>query len=126
MTPERAVNPLRRVSRGVLADQPVVPVSDIGAALNFYEELMPALGFTERYHGVDWKVWATTDQLPSTAYFAVTEALDHAPNENRIAFWAASVEEVDRVAKIARRAEGRRSQWTEADAVRAGLPLSSS
>jgi catechol 2,3-dioxygenase-like lactoylglutathione lyase family enzyme len=79
-------------------------VSDIAAALKFYEELMPALGFTERYHGADWKVWTTTDPLPSTAYFAVTEALDHAPNENRIAFWVASSEEVDRIAEIARRA----------------------
>jgi len=65
---------------------------------------MPALGFTEKYHGEDWKVWTTTDPLPSTAYFAVTEALDHAPNDNRIAFWVASSEEVDRVANIARRA----------------------
>ena len=79
-------------------------VSDIAGALKFYEELMPALGFTERHHGADWKVWTTTDPLPSTAYFAVTEALDHAPNENRIAFWVASSEEVDRVAEIARRA----------------------
>jgi catechol 2,3-dioxygenase-like lactoylglutathione lyase family enzyme len=62
------------------------------------------LGFNERYHGEDWKVWSTTDPLPATAYFAVVEAVDHAPNDNRIAFWVASTEEVDRVAEIARRA----------------------
>lgn len=65
---------------------------------------MPALGFTERYHGEDWKVWATTDSLPWTAYFGVTEARDHTANENRIAFCLASPDEVDRIAEIARRA----------------------
>ena len=42
-------------------------VSNIGQAVRFYDELMPAVGFTERYHGEDWKVWATTDAPPSTA-----------------------------------------------------------
>jgi catechol 2,3-dioxygenase-like lactoylglutathione lyase family enzyme len=44
-------------------------VADLAAAESFYEQLLPALCFTERYHGKDWKVWATTDPLPSTAYF---------------------------------------------------------
>ena len=60
-------------------------VADLASALRFYEELMPALGFTERYHGEAWKVWASTDPLPGTAYFGITE-------------------EVDRVAAVARRA----------------------
>jgi catechol 2,3-dioxygenase-like lactoylglutathione lyase family enzyme len=79
-------------------------VSDIGAASRFYEALLPALGFTERYHGEEWKVWATMDPLPGTAYFAITEAPAHVPNENRIAFWVASSDDVDRVAEIAREA----------------------
>ena len=78
-------------------------MSDLGAALPFYEQLLPALGFTERYHGTDWKVWATPDPLPSTAYFAITEEATHAANANRIAFWVESPAEVDRVAEIARR-----------------------
>ena len=60
-------------------------VSDIAAALNFYDQLLPHLGFTERYQGEDWKVWATTESLPSTAYFAITEERDHIPNSNRAA-----------------------------------------
>ena len=79
-------------------------VSDIGAALAFYDELLPALGFTERYHGEAWKVWATKEPLPSTAYFAITEERDHVANANRIAFWVASAAEVDRVTEIAGRA----------------------
>jgi len=79
-------------------------VSDIDAAADFYEALLPALGFTERYHGDAWKVWATTDPLPGTAYFGITEERTHVANDNRIAFWVESPAEVDRVAKVAHRA----------------------
>jgi catechol 2,3-dioxygenase-like lactoylglutathione lyase family enzyme len=79
-------------------------VSDIGAAVAFYDALLPALGFTERYHGEDWKVWATTEPLPATAYFAMTEEPGHVANSNRIAFWVMSAAEVDRVTEIASRA----------------------
>jgi catechol 2,3-dioxygenase-like lactoylglutathione lyase family enzyme len=79
-------------------------VADINPALAFYDELLPALGFTERYHGDEWKVWATTDPLPGTAYFGITEEPAHVPNSNRIAFWVESSAEVDRVAEVARAA----------------------
>lgn len=79
-------------------------VADLVAAAAFYDELLPALGFTERYHGEEWKVWATTDPLPSTAYFAVTEEPGHLGNSNRIAFWVETAADVDRVAAVARRA----------------------
>jgi catechol 2,3-dioxygenase-like lactoylglutathione lyase family enzyme len=76
-------------------------VRDLAAAEAFYEALLPALGFTERYHGGDWKVWATTDELPGTAYFGVTESAAHAPNESRIAFWVRSRDDVERIAGLA-------------------------
>ncbi len=82
-------------------------VSDLDAAHDFYEALLPELGFTERYHSEAWKVWATTDPLPSTAYFAVTEAPAHVVNGNRIAFWVDSATEVDRLAEVARQAGAR-------------------
>jgi catechol 2,3-dioxygenase-like lactoylglutathione lyase family enzyme len=77
-------------------------VSDVIAALPFYAALLPALGFSHEYQGETWKVWAAEDTLPSAAYFAVTEDRGHVPNANRIAFWAESREEVDRVAALAR------------------------
>ncbi|HET8527943.1 MAG TPA: VOC family protein [Gaiellaceae bacterium] len=82
-------------------------VADLGEALPFYEVLLPALGFGERYHGDAWKVWATTEPLPSTAYFAVTEERGHVPNANRVAFWVESAADVDRVAEVARDAGAR-------------------
>ena len=79
-------------------------VGHLGEALAFYDALLPPLGFTERYHGEQWKVWAATDPLPRTAYFAVTESAGHRPNENRIAFAVDSAEEVDAAADVARAA----------------------
>ena len=83
-------------------------VADLAVAQAFYEELMPALGFSERYHGEEWKVWARSDPpLPATPYFGITESEDHTSNENRIAFWVASREHVDRVAAIGAACGGR-------------------
>ena len=79
-------------------------VSDMEEALPFYAALLPALGFVHEYHGETWKGWAAEGSLPSAAYFAITEDRGHMPNENRIAFWAESRDEVDRVAAIARAA----------------------
>jgi catechol 2,3-dioxygenase-like lactoylglutathione lyase family enzyme len=73
-------------------------VRDLAAAQAFYEELLPALGFTERYHGDLWKVWAASID----AYFGITESPAHVANENRIAFSVESPAEVDRIAGVAR------------------------
>jgi catechol 2,3-dioxygenase-like lactoylglutathione lyase family enzyme len=81
-----------------------IRVRDLDAALPFYEAVMPALGFTETYHGGGWMVWATTMELPGASYFGITESAEHVANENRIAFWAASSEEVDRLADVVRAA----------------------
>jgi catechol 2,3-dioxygenase-like lactoylglutathione lyase family enzyme len=73
-------------------------VRDLATAQEFYEALLPALGFTERYHGELWKVWATNEELPTTAYFGIVESRSHVANKNRIAFWVETPEEVDRLA----------------------------
>lgn len=82
-------------------------VPDLAAAAAFYDALMPALGYTATYHSPEWRGYATTDALPAAAYLAVTEAKDHVPNANRLAFWAADDAEVDRLAAIARAAGAR-------------------
>jgi catechol 2,3-dioxygenase-like lactoylglutathione lyase family enzyme len=79
-------------------------VSDMTAALDFYDQLLPALGFTERWVGETWIEWATAEPRPSTAHFAITEESGHIANSNRIAFWVASATEVDHVTEIARAA----------------------
>jgi catechol 2,3-dioxygenase-like lactoylglutathione lyase family enzyme len=82
-------------------------VSSMSDALPFYEALLPALGFTERYDSPEWKAFVTADALPAAAYFAIVESTDHVPNGNRIAFWAQDAEEVDRLAAIVEAAGGR-------------------
>ena len=75
-------------------------VPSMADALPFYQAFLPALGFTRRYDGPEWKVFATQVPPPGTAYFGITESADHTPNENRIAFWAPDRTEVERVANV--------------------------
>jgi predicted enzyme related to lactoylglutathione lyase len=75
-------------------------VASMADTLPFYEALLPALGFTQRYDGGDWKVFATEAPPPGAAYIGITESADFTPNENRIAFWAADRAEVDRLAAV--------------------------
>jgi predicted enzyme related to lactoylglutathione lyase len=82
-------------------------VADMAAAMPFYGALLPALGFVREYHGPVWKGWAVEGELPEAAYFAVTEDQAHVANTNRIAFWAASRNDVDRLAGVVRDAGGR-------------------
>lgn len=80
-------------------------VRDLAAAQAFYEALLPALGFTRRFHSDKWKVWAANDPpVPWTPYFGFTESAEHTPNENRIAFAVGSRADVERVAEIVRAA----------------------
>lgn len=78
-------------------------VSDLESALPFYDALLPALGFVDRFHGEEWKVWARPGPaLPATEYFGITESRAHVPNDNRLAFWVDSAGDVDRLAAVAR------------------------
>lgn len=81
-------------------------VNDAEAALAFYSKLLPALGFTRTFHGGGWYVFASEGELPHAAFFGMTEDRNHVANANRIAFWASSREEVDRIAAVVREAGG--------------------
>jgi predicted enzyme related to lactoylglutathione lyase len=83
-------------------------VPSMAEAMPFYEAFLPALGFTQRYDGGSWRVFATTGQLPSAAYFGITESAEFVANENRIAFWVDGREEVDRLAAVVSEAGARR------------------
>lgn len=78
-------------------------VKDRAVAQEFYAQLLPALGFTIDESGEQWGAFeATGEEKPP--FFGFTEYRDPIPNENRIAFWAETREEVDRIAKVAQRA----------------------
>jgi predicted enzyme related to lactoylglutathione lyase len=82
-------------------------VSSMAEALPFYEQVMPALGYTRRFHGPEWKVWGAELDPPAAAYLGIVEQTGHRPDANRIAFWTADAAEVDRLAEIVRSAGGR-------------------
>lgn len=66
----------------------------------FYEKLLPALGFTRRVDVEDWLQFeGGGDEV--TAFFGITESPSHRPNENRVAFWAESRDEVNQSARVA-------------------------
>jgi predicted enzyme related to lactoylglutathione lyase len=73
---------------------------------SFYETLLPALGFSRRLDIEGWLEFEAADGA-ITEFFGITESPRHVPNENRIAFWAESQAEVDRIAKVAAAAGAR-------------------
>ena len=81
-------------------------VRDFAVARKFYEKLLPALGFTRDKSDQEWGTfYAETDGVP-TEFFGFTEDKNHRPNETRIAFWADTREEVDRITDVVRAAGG--------------------
>ena len=83
-------------------------VPRLAEAKAFYEALLPAVGFTRRVE-VEGEGWLQFESEGGgdTEFFGVTESPSHVPNENRIAFWAESNAEVDRLAEAARAAGAR-------------------
>ena len=66
----------------------------------FYETLLPALGFTRKVDVDGWLQYEAGDG-EITEFFGITESATHVPNEMRVAFWAESIDEVNRLAEIA-------------------------
>lgn len=79
-------------------------VRSLTEARPFYETLLPALGFTRDVGIEGWLQFEMAGTDSATEFFGVTESSQHVANECRIAFWADSNSEVDRLAEIAIRA----------------------
>lgn len=75
-------------------------VPNLAEATSFYESLLPVLGFSRRVSIEGWLQYEASGPGMG-AFFGVTESVAHVPNENRIAFWAGSPEDVDEIAKLA-------------------------
>jgi predicted enzyme related to lactoylglutathione lyase len=81
-------------------------VRDMEVAKRFYREVLPVVGFT-RYvdEGEGFSMYAPGEG--KTPFFGFTRDPKHHANATRIAFWADTREEVDRVAEVVRRAGGK-------------------
>ena len=82
-------------------------VRSLAEARPFYETLLPALGFTRDVRIEHWLQFEAAGVDSATEFFGVTESSRHVANECRIAFWAHSPSEVDRLADIIVRAGAR-------------------
>jgi predicted enzyme related to lactoylglutathione lyase len=72
----------------------------------FYQTILPALGFSSRVAVEGWLQFEAADGVV-TEFFGITESSAHIRNENRVAFWAQSAADVDRLAEVAARAGAR-------------------
>ena len=89
-------------------------VRDVEQARKFYVPLLNALGFTVDQHIKDWVSYeAPRKDGQPTEFFGFTHDPNHKPNGMRIAFWAESREEVDRVAEVARAAGAKNIEGPE-------------
>jgi len=95
----RTLNPFNVMPRRY--DHIDLRVRDLVQVTPFYESLLPALGFRQRASIEGWLTYESGEGSISD-FFGVTESTGHVPNENRIAFWAETDAEVDRIAAIAR------------------------
>jgi catechol 2,3-dioxygenase-like lactoylglutathione lyase family enzyme len=92
---------------GRLYDHIDLRVRSLDEARDFYMTLLPALGFTRKVEVEGWLQFEAAGSAGPTEFFGITEASRHVPNECRIAFWAESTGDVDRLAGIALRAGAR-------------------
>ena len=74
-------------------------VRSLADAREFYTTLLPALGFSRKVEVEGWLQFETAG-AGTKEFFGVTESSRHVPNECRVAFWAESKCEVDRLADI--------------------------
>ena len=77
-------------------------VRNMAKAREFYGKLLPALGFTRDRSDAEWGTFYAVDPDHPSAFFGFTEDPKHQPNGSRIAFWAESRGEVDKLAKLVR------------------------
>lgn len=84
-----------------------VRVRGLEKVREFYMTLLPALGFTRQMDIKGWLSFEAADSGKATEFFGITESARHVPNECRIAFWAESNHDVDRLADIAVKAGAR-------------------
>ena len=88
-------------------------VKDLRAAREFYGKILPPLGFTSDRSDETWGTFYSAEGNKPSEFFGFTADPDHRPNGTRIAFWADSRNEIDKMAEIVRRAGGRNLEGPE-------------
>ena len=100
--------------KSCLFDHIDLRVRDVEQAKKFYVPLLNALGFTVDQKIKDWVSYEApqTEGRP-TEFFGFTHDPNHKSNSTRIAFWAETRAEVDRIAEVARKAGAKNIEGPE-------------
>ena len=88
-------------------------VTDIETAKNFYGKFLPQLGFVHEKPGRSFHTFFSAVGSQPSEFFGLSPDKNHKPNRTRIAFWADTREEVDRIAKLVREAGGKKLEGPE-------------
>ena len=83
-------------------------VRNLEESRSFYETLLPALGFKREVKEEGWLQYESESIDGAAEFFGVVESIHHTANECRIAFWADSPAEVDRLSIVVAEAGGHR------------------
>lgn len=85
----------------------------MAVAKEFYAKFLPQLGFVRERPGGNFHTFFSAGGDQPGEFFALDEDKNHQPNATRIAFWADTREEVDRLAVLVREAGGRTLEGPE-------------
>jgi len=75
-------------------------------AQEFFAKVLPAIGFALDKSAEEWGAFEKDGAGKPSEFFGFTEDANHRPNDTRIAFWAKTREQVDRIAQVVREAGG--------------------
>ena len=81
-------------------------VKDMKVARKFYAKFLPQLGFVHESPGRKYHTFYSAGGDKPSEFFGFTQDKGHQPNGTRIAFWADTRKEVDRIADLVREAGG--------------------
>jgi len=85
----------------------------MAVARKFYGKFLPQLGFVEERPGKRYHTFYSAGGDKPSEFFGFTQNKNHKPNGTRIAFWADTRKEVDRLAKLVRKAGGKTLEGPE-------------
>jgi Lactoylglutathione lyase and related lyases len=88
-------------------------VRDMEVARKFYRKFLPQVGFVHESPGDDFHTFYSAGGDKPLEFFGFTEDKNHLPNGTRIAFWADTRAEVDRIAELVRAAGGQNLEGPE-------------
>jgi glyoxylase I family protein len=88
-------------------------VKDMKMAGKFYGKFLPQLGFVEERPGKKYHMFYSAGGDKPSEFFGLVQDKNHRPNRTRIAFWADTRREVDRLAKSVRKAGGKALEGPE-------------